>query len=58
MAEVKTSNDTFAQALWHFGRYMPATRKVQIVLDLKQERARQGVSMLSAQEFLAGLKLL
>jgi hypothetical protein len=57
MAEVKTSDDTFAQALWHFGRNLPTTRKVQIVLDLKRARAKEGVSMLSAQEFLAGLTL-
>jgi hypothetical protein len=57
MAEVKTSDDTFAQALRHFGGYMPTTRKVQIVLDLKRARGKEGVSMLSAHEFLAGLTL-
>ena len=57
LAEVKASDDTFAKALWHFGRHMPTTRKVQIVLDLKRAREKEGVSMLSAHVFLAGLTL-
>jgi predicted AAA+ superfamily ATPase len=57
MAEVKTSDDTFANALWHFGRYIPTAQKVQIVLDLKRAREKEGVSMISASEFLAGLTL-
>ena len=57
LAEVKESDDTFAKVLWHFGRYMPSTRKAQIVLDLSRAREKEGVSMLSAQGFLAGLSL-
>ena len=57
LAEVKASDDAFAKALWHFGRFMPSTRRVQIVLDLKRAREKEGVSMLSAHAFLAGLSL-
>jgi predicted AAA+ superfamily ATPase len=57
MAEVKASDDAFAKPLWHFGRHMPTARKVQIVLALKRSREKEGVSMISAQEFLAGLTL-
>jgi uncharacterized protein len=57
LAEVKASDETFAKALWHLGRYMPSMRKVQIVLDLKRVREKEGVSMLPAHAFLAGLSL-
>jgi hypothetical protein len=57
MAEVKASDDNFAQALWHFGGSLPDVRKVQIVLDLKRTREKDGVSMISAHEFLAELTL-
>jgi predicted AAA+ superfamily ATPase len=57
IAEVKASDDAFAKPLRHFGRYMPTARKVQIVLALKRSREKEGVSMISAQEFLAGLTL-
>jgi len=57
LAEVKAFDETFAKALWHLGRYMPSMRKVQIVLDLKRVREKEGVSMLPAHAFLAGLSL-
>jgi len=57
LAEVKAAEDTFAKALWHFGRYLPSTRKAQIVLGLKRAREKEEVSMLSAHDFLSGLTL-
>ena len=57
LAEVKTGDDTFAKAFWRFGRYFPQTPKVQVVLDLKRPKEKEGISMVPANEFLADLKL-
>lgn len=58
LAEVKAGDQTFAKALWHFGRYFQnAPPKVQIVLDLKRPREKDSVSMVPAHEFLANLTL-
>ena len=57
LAEVKTGDDTFAKAFWRFGRYFPKISKVQIVLDLKRHKEKEGISMIPAHEFLAGLTL-
>jgi uncharacterized protein len=57
LAEVKTGDDTFAKAFWRFGRYFPKTPKVQVVLDLKRPKEKEGISMVPAHDFLAGLTL-
>jgi hypothetical protein len=54
---VKTGDDNFAKAFWRFGRYFPKIPKVQIVLDLKRHKEKEGISMIPAHEFLAGLTL-
>ncbi len=57
IVEVKTGDDTFSKAFWRFGRYFPKTPKVQVVLDLKRAKEKEGISMVPAHEFLAGLTL-
>jgi uncharacterized protein len=57
LAEVKTGDDNFAKAFWRFGRYFPKTPKVQIVQGLKRPKEKEGISMVPAHEFLAGLTL-
>ena len=57
MVEGKAGDETFAKALWHFGRYFPQTSKVQAVLGLKRAKEKDGVSMIPAHEFLAKLTL-
>jgi uncharacterized protein len=57
LVEVKTGDDTFTKAFWRFGGYFPKTPKVQVVLDLKRPREKEGISMVSAHEFLSNLTL-
>lgn len=57
MAEAKTGDDTFAKAFWRFDRYFPKTPKVQVVQGLKRSKEKEGISMIPAHDFLAGLTL-
>lgn len=56
MVEVKTGDDCFDKSLFRFRKYLPATRAVQVVLDLKRSKTSGGVEMLAAHDFLKKLE--
>jgi predicted AAA+ superfamily ATPase len=55
MVEVKAGEDVFERSLFHFGRYLPGVRAVQVVLGLRRKKSRDGIDMIPAHEFLSEL---
>ena len=57
MLEVKAGDDSFSRALFRFRGFLPKTKALQVVFELKQKKSSSGVKMLPVHEFLAGLDL-
>ncbi len=59
LVEVKTGDDNFAKSLYRFHSYLPGTRAVQVVYDLRQAKLAPGkpITMTSTHEFLANFTL-
>lgn len=52
MVEVKAGDDSFDRSLFHFQRFLPGTRALQIVPGLKRKKQSGRVEMVAAHEFL------
>jgi len=52
IVEVKTGEESFDRSLFHFRRFLPDVRAVQVVLGLKRKKHSEDVEMIAAHEFL------
>lgn len=52
LVEVKAGEDSFERSLFHFRRFLPEVRTIQVVLGLQRKRFSGGVEMVSVEEFL------
>lgn len=57
MVEVKESADSFSKSFFHFLRFVPSTRSIQLVHKLKRRKSTREVSMMPVHDFLAALDL-
>ncbi|MDH7511345.1 MAG: ATP-binding protein [Clostridiales bacterium] len=56
MVEAKAAEDSFEKSLFHFRRFLPDVRAVQVVFGLRRRKSSKGVEMVAAHEFLEKLK--
>ena len=52
LIEVKTSDDTFAPALFHFHKFMTSARPMQLVYQLQRRKTKGAATMLPVHEYL------
>jgi predicted AAA+ superfamily ATPase len=52
LIEVKTSDDTFAPALFHFHKFMTSARPMQLVYRLQRRKTKGAATMLPVHEYL------
>jgi predicted AAA+ superfamily ATPase len=57
LIEAKLSDDTFAKSLFRFQAMLPSAVAVQLVMNLRQRKEKDGIKMHPAAEFLANLTL-
>lgn len=58
MVEVKWGDDSFSPSLAHFHRFLPKTKAVQVVHQLKRRKSSGALDMLACDEFLAGMDIM
>lgn len=57
LVEVKVSDDAFSPALFRYHNFFPSAKAVQMVLNLRKPKTKKNVEMISAANFLKGLKI-
>lgn len=57
LVEVKVSDDAFSPSLFRYHNFFPSAKAVQMVLNLRKPKTKKDVEMISAANFLEGLKI-
>jgi len=57
LVEVKLSDDSFAPALFRYHSYFPEAKAVQMVLNLRKPKMKNGIIMTAAADFLKNLNI-
>lgn len=55
LIEVKTSDDSFSPALFHFHKFMTGADPIQLVYRLKRRKTKGAATMLPVHEYLQNI---
>ncbi len=58
LVEVKLSDDSFSPALFRYHGYFPEAKALQMVLNLRKSKMKNGIKMTAAADFLKDLNII